>query len=198
MSENKRTFTEAGSKFAVMNISHKFYYFCHGALVRATFVQTSQLVERAQTCDFYNCVHINQSHSHGSLLTYLFIGIHFINLKNLWCAHLPCHFEVPRGIYNIHRWLAVAGQVEWIKAPQCHKTPRCGQLDQASKIWQNDLCQKCLYCGDAAWMYTCFWADGLKVFTDNKSVHWEEGLFAVNTKMNWIHKSVFISWRLLH
>lgn len=83
MNENKRTFTEAGYKFAVMNISHKVYYFWHAALVRATFVQTPQLRERAQTCNFYNSVHIIQSHSHGSVLTRLFIGIHFISLKNL-------------------------------------------------------------------------------------------------------------------
>lgn len=140
LSENKRTFIEAGCKFAMMNISHELYYFWHAPLVRATFAQTSQLSERVQTCNSYNCVHVNQSHCHGSLLTRLFIRIHFINLKNLWCVYLTCDFEVPRGIYNVHRWpyplrLAVAGQVECTKAPQCHKTPRCGQLDQASKIW---------------------------------------------------------------
>lgn len=83
MSKNKGTFTEAGYKFAMMNISHELYHFWHAPLIRATFVQTPQLSERAQICNFYNCVHINQSHSHGSLLTCLFIGIHSINLKNL-------------------------------------------------------------------------------------------------------------------
>lgn len=143
-------------------------------------------------CNFYNCGHSNQSHSHGSLLTCLFIGIHFISLRNLWCVYSPGDFQVPRGIYNVHRCpyplrLAVAGQVECVKSPQCHKIPRCGQLDQASEIWQNDLCLWCLCCGDAAWRYSCFWADGLEVFTHNKSVQWEEGLFAVKTKMNGLH-----------
>lgn len=119
MSENKRTFTEAGCKFGMMNISYELYLFWHAPLVRTEFVQTPQLRERAQTCMFYNCVHINQSHSHGSLLTCPFIGIHYINLKNLRSIYLPCDFDVPRGIYNVHRWpyslrLAAAGQAECI------------------------------------------------------------------------------------
>lgn len=55
---------------------------------------------------------------------------------------------MPRGIYNVHRWLyplrlAAAGQVECTKAPQCHKTPRCGQLDQVSGK-MNCACVVCI------------------------------------------------------
>lgn len=150
--KKKRTFTEAGYEFTVINISHNLNYFCHAPLVRATFVQVPQLSDRAQTCNFYNCGHINQSHSRDSLLTCRFIGINFINLKNLWCVYLPCDFEVPKDIYNVHRWpyplkLAIAGKTQCIKAPQCHKAPRCRQLDQASEILQNDLCLRCLLWG---------------------------------------------------
>lgn len=117
------------------------------------FVQTPQLSKTTQTYNFYSCGYINQSCSHGSLLTCLFIGIHFINLRILWCGylHVSCGFEVPRSIYNAHRCPcpsrpAAEGQVGYVRSSQCHKSPKCGQLDQTPKFSQNGLCPCCLCC----------------------------------------------------